>query len=592
MRYSPAKKKKYFLGSLMPAISGILPKVTAGMTAGMAASNAAGNFTGALSGIGGMGAQLANSVSNNASGLPTQTPQTSQPNISTNPPTTPPITPNIETNIPKIDPTGIAGFATEALNAGTLKNVEDEDIRKSIGTAGLSKTIASSVLGAPAGAAFGLSNALLNKANTTWNPNFECITNPVTGKTECGGTKKGLNTFSDITNPVGAVGRFLKTGSFNNQGEKQYAEAVRMAKLKETNDARRLAQRRRMQAESAQQMLNQQTANFGPNVPNSGSFYGKQGGKVPKLAFFAYSHLADDKKLSNLLGTKVESQEHHLDGYKMKLDKKGETVITPDKTSTVKGRKFILNPKQVKKLSESIKGYKQRTVGGNNPSYDLMFTFYKKGGKLDKDSMPCNKPRTTPNHPTKSHVVKACENGKEKIIRFGQQGVKGSPEGTKRNKAFKARHARNIEKGKMSAAYWANVTKWEQGGMLSKPSNEIPSFKLGGIIAGGVAHAEKNKIGDRGIPVVPLYEFKKLGGKYNPQHKLAEIESKELILHSESAEQIQKKVEEYLATKDPSILEELGSLTYSTLQEVTDETCRTGCRFEPQMKRIKNGSAS
>jgi hypothetical protein len=47
-----------------------------------------------------------------------------------------------------------------------------------------------------------------------------------------------------------------------------------------------------------------------------------------------------------------------------------------------------------------------------------------------------------------------------KLIRFGQQGVKGSPDGTKRNEAFKARHAENIEKGKMSAAYWSNRVKW------------------------------------------------------------------------------------------------------------------------------------
>jgi hypothetical protein len=80
--------------------------------------------------------------------------------------------------------------------------------------------------------------------------------------------------------------------------------------------------------------------------------------------------------------------------------------------------------------------------------------------RLDKDKMSCNKPRSTPGHATKSHVVKACANGKEKIIRFGQQGVKGSPDGAPRNKAFKARHAENIAKGKMSAAYWANVTKW------------------------------------------------------------------------------------------------------------------------------------
>ena len=80
--------------------------------------------------------------------------------------------------------------------------------------------------------------------------------------------------------------------------------------------------------------------------------------------------------------------------------------------------------------------------------------------KLDKDKMKCNKPKSTPDHPTKSHVVKACEGGNEKIIRFGQQGVKGSPEGSARNKAFKARHAANIKKGKMSAAYWADRVKW------------------------------------------------------------------------------------------------------------------------------------
>ena len=87
--------------------------------------------------------------------------------------------------------------------------------------------------------------------------------------------------------------------------------------------------------------------------------------------------------------------------------------------------------------------------------------------RLDKSSMPCNKPKRTPNHPTKSHVVKACANGEEKIIRFGQQGVSGSPArqgeseaDRKRREAFKARHAKNIRKGKMSAAYWADKVKW------------------------------------------------------------------------------------------------------------------------------------
>lgn len=71
-----------------------------------------------------------------------------------------------------------------------------------------------------------------------------------------------------------------------------------------------------------------------------------------------------------------------------------------------------------------------------------------------------NKPKATPSHPTKSHAVLAKSGEQVKLIRFGQQGVQGSPDGSARNKAFKARHASNIAKGKMSAAYWADKVKW------------------------------------------------------------------------------------------------------------------------------------
>ncbi len=85
----------------------------------------------------------------------------------------------------------------------------------------------------------------------------------------------------------------------------------------------------------------------------------------------------------------------------------------------------------------------------------------KKDSKLSNAGVSgYNKPKKTPNHPTKSHVVVAKVGEKTKTIRFGQQGVTGSPKGTKRNNAFKARHAENIAKGKMSAAYWANKVKW------------------------------------------------------------------------------------------------------------------------------------
>jgi hypothetical protein len=79
-----------------------------------------------------------------------------------------------------------------------------------------------------------------------------------------------------------------------------------------------------------------------------------------------------------------------------------------------------------------------------------------------------NKPKRTPNHPSKSHVVMASSNGKYKLIRFGEQGAKtaGKPKKgesdkmKKKRSSFKARHAKNIKKGKMSAAYWADKVKW------------------------------------------------------------------------------------------------------------------------------------
>ena len=78
-----------------------------------------------------------------------------------------------------------------------------------------------------------------------------------------------------------------------------------------------------------------------------------------------------------------------------------------------------------------------------------------------------NKPKRTPSHPTKSHVVVAKAGDQVKTIRFGQQGVSGSPKKEGESKAsearresFKARHAENIAKGKMSAAYWSDRVKW------------------------------------------------------------------------------------------------------------------------------------
>ena len=70
-----------------------------------------------------------------------------------------------------------------------------------------------------------------------------------------------------------------------------------------------------------------------------------------------------------------------------------------------------------------------------------------------------NKPKKTPSHPTKSHIVVAKSGDEVKILRFGQQGVKTNQTAGQRE-AFKSRHAKNISKGKMSAAYWADKVKW------------------------------------------------------------------------------------------------------------------------------------
>ena len=77
--------------------------------------------------------------------------------------------------------------------------------------------------------------------------------------------------------------------------------------------------------------------------------------------------------------------------------------------------------------------------------------------KVNKKKMPCNKPKRTPSHPKKSHIVKACDKGKQKVIRFGQQGAKtaGKPKAGEsakmkaKRKSFKARHSKNIKKAKM-----------------------------------------------------------------------------------------------------------------------------------------------
>lgn len=110
-----------------------------------------------------------------------------------------------------------------------------------------------------------------------------------------------------------------------------------------------------------------------------------------------------------------------------------------------------------------------------------------------------NKPKRTPNHPTKSHIVVAKEGDKVKTIRFGEQGAKtaGKPKSgesdkmKKKRASFKARHAKNIKKGKMSAAYWSDRVKWTIG-----PIGIMLTLTI------GEAHAEWKQEGPHHMPSV------------------------------------------------------------------------------------------
>ena len=112
---------------------------------------------------------------------------------------------------------------------------------------------------------------------------------------------------------------------------------------------------------------------------------------------------------------------------------------------TAAGKQFS---KQPKKIAEDTAKF--RMAKGGKPD-----------GRLKRAGVSgYNKPKRTPSHKTKSHIVVAKVGTLIKTIRFGQQGKTGDRTNTARNRAFKARHAKNIARGKMSAAYWANKVKW------------------------------------------------------------------------------------------------------------------------------------
>jgi len=184
----------------------------------------------------------------------------------------------------------------------------------------------------------------------------------------------------------------------------------------------------------------------------------------------------------------------HPELYKAATDKYGR-FVTDDELNSLRDEFYERN-KDI-----PIKGFANGGLVGTPPTmYDPMKVDdivasidaphnYAEGGSVDKDSLQLDKPQRTPSHPTKSHIVKTMVDGKEKIIRFGEQGAEtaGKPkEGesdrmTAKRESFKARHAKNIAKGKSSAAYWADKVKWADGGSVSMkdlPFNDPDQLRL------------------------------------------------------------------------------------------------------------------
>lgn len=113
------------------------------------------------------------------------------------------------------------------------------------------------------------------------------------------------------------------------------------------------------------------------------------------------------------------------------------------------------------------------------------------------------------------------------------------------------------------------------------------SYKHGGIIVGGVGHNEKNELGDHGVPVVSSVSFIFSGGKYNQHAKTAEIESDEIIFNLETADAIDRLIDEYDDCKCPNKLLELGSIVKEAVSQLEDKTCVKECKFEPKLKQLR-----
>jgi hypothetical protein len=220
---------------------------------------------------------------------------------------------------------------------------------------------------------------------------------------------------------------------------------------------------------------------------------------VPKMQSNSEKIAGLEKDLANYMKRgrmpKNADFDNKSDWYEWASNERDRLASLPEETieplSINHGDWVALDKKYAKEHGESALGGNYKILSKKVPARQLFTngdsirewgwdSRYAQGGRVDKDSLQLDKPQRTPNHPTKSHIVKTMVDGKEKIIRFGEQGAEtaGKPkEGesdrmTAKRESFKARHAKNIAKGKSSAAYWADKVKWAEGGEVDLSDNQ------------------------------------------------------------------------------------------------------------------------
>jgi hypothetical protein len=220
---------------------------------------------------------------------------------------------------------------------------------------------------------------------------------------------------------------------------------------------------------------------------------------VPKMQSNSEKIAGLEKDLANYMKRgrmpKNADFDNKSDWYEWASNERDRLASLPEETieplSINHGDWVALDKKYAKEHGESALGGNYKIISKKVPARQLFTngdsirewgwdSRYAQGGSVDKDSLQLDKPQRTPNHPTKSHIVKTMVDGKEKIIRFGEQGAQtaGKPkEGesdrmTAKRESFKARHAKNIAKGKSSAAYWADKVKWAEGGEVDLSDDE------------------------------------------------------------------------------------------------------------------------